>query len=86
MKKEKLFKCYCDDTDLSIPHIVDESHDTKGNKQKIEYRVTICKNTGKKIVQVQDGNNWICLHKDNEMLDMVSVDAFETGQGKKVAR
>ena len=47
-----------------------------------KYRVIVCPDTGKEIVQVLEKtpNRWLCLHKDTPELDAVSVDAFKAGQ------
>lgn len=50
---------------------------------KEQYRVAVCTHTNKKIVQIKDNKNWLCLHKENEMLDKVSVDSFEAGHNFK---
>lgn len=46
-----------------------------------KYKIEICEHTKKEIIKIQEPNgNWICLHKENEMLDEVSVSAFKAGQ------
>ena len=48
-----------------------------------KHRVGVCEHTQKKIVQVEDGNGWLCLHKENEALDEMIADAedqIEAGQ------
>jgi len=47
-----------------------------------KYRVAICEHTKKKVVQVQETpTKWLCLHRENELLDKMAVEAFEAGQG-----
>ena len=41
-------------------------------------RVVVCEHTKKKIVQVFDGKEWMCLHTGSDLLDKTEVEAFET--------
>ncbi|OGD32594.1 hypothetical protein A3C91_01880 [Candidatus Azambacteria bacterium RIFCSPHIGHO2_02_FULL_52_12] len=61
---------------------------------KEQYRVALCKDAGRKVVQIKESvGSWLCLHnnciedknKDDEkleiLLDKVAVESFEAGIG-----
>lgn len=48
-----------------------------------KYRVIKCEKTKKPILQIKDGKGWLCLHKENALLDQMQVDGFLAGSGGK---
>ena len=51
----------------------------RGIKNKNKYRISICKHTKKKILQLHTENGWLCLHNNDPELDKIDVENFAMG-------
>ena len=69
--------------------------EAKGGDEQVKIgtrKVMVCKATGKPVIMQYEGHfvtdsnghpKWLCLHNENEMLDVVEARAFNAGQGKR---